>query len=89
VRLRGSFVREIGKTWAGRSIHEITKRDVVEVITAIEQRGAPVSANKALKATKNVFCAGAWVEPCSIDPPPKAVPLPSKGGGPRPSAGRQ
>src|SRR5215471_7194689 len=44
--------REIGKPWAGRSIHEISKRDVVEVVTAIEQRGAPVAANKALKATK-------------------------------------
>src|ERR1700757_4602456 len=43
--------REMGKTWGGRSIHEITKRDVVEVVTAIEQRGAPVAANKALKAT--------------------------------------
>ena len=32
--------REMGKAWAGRSIHEIGKRDVVEVISAIEQRGA-------------------------------------------------
>jgi Arm DNA-binding domain len=33
--------REVGKTWAGRSIHDISKRDVVEVVAAIEQRGAP------------------------------------------------
>ena len=33
--------REMGRAWAGRSIHEIGKRDVVEVISAIEQRGAP------------------------------------------------
>jgi len=33
--------REVGTPWAGRSIHEISKRDVVEVISAIEQRGAP------------------------------------------------
>jgi hypothetical protein len=39
--------REVGKAWAGRSIHEISKRDVVEVVTTIEQRGAPVAANKA------------------------------------------
>src|SRR6266403_5375225 len=32
--------REVGRPWAGRSIHEIAKRDVVEVVTAIEQRGA-------------------------------------------------
>ena len=36
--------REMGKPWAGRSIHEITKRDVVELISAIKQRGAPVAA---------------------------------------------
>jgi hypothetical protein len=52
--------REVGKTWAGRSIHEISKRDVVEVVTAIEQRGAPVAANKALKAIKTFlrWCVG-------------------------------
>src|SRR5262249_14980607 len=44
--------REVGRSWADRSIHEITKRDVVEVVTAIEQRGAPVAANKTLKSIK-------------------------------------
>src|SRR6186713_2957465 len=42
--------REIGKPWAGRGIHEISKRDVIEVISAIEQRGAPIAANKTLKS---------------------------------------
>src|SRR5262249_22835464 len=37
--------REMGKTWIGRSIHEISKRDVVELVSAIEQRGAPIAAN--------------------------------------------
>ena len=37
--------REVGKPWAGRSIHEISKRDVVESISAIEQREAPAAAN--------------------------------------------
>jgi Arm DNA-binding domain len=41
--------REIGRTWAGRSIHEIGKRGVVEVVTAIAQRGAPV-ANSTLES---------------------------------------
>jgi integrase len=69
--------REIGKTWAGRSIHEISKRDVVEVVTAIEQRGAPVAANKALKATKTFlrWCVGRAVLDQS---PAEGVPLPSK-----------
>ncbi len=39
--------REIGKTWAGWSIHDIRKRDVIEVVSAIEQRGTPAAANKA------------------------------------------
>jgi integrase len=69
--------REVGKTWGGRSIHEISKRDVVEVVTAIEQRGAPVAANKALKATKTFlrWCVGRAVLDQS---PAEGVPLPSK-----------
>jgi Arm DNA-binding domain len=52
--------REIGKAWGSRSIHEITKRDVVEVIAAIEQRGAPIAANKTLKTIKTFlrWCVG-------------------------------
>jgi len=52
--------REMGKAWAGRSIHEIGKRDVVEVISAIEQRGAPIAANKTLKSIKTFlrWCVG-------------------------------
>lgn len=52
--------REIGKPWTGRSIHEISKRDVVEAVSAIEQRGAPVAANKALKLIKTFmsWCVG-------------------------------
>src|SRR3982074_2557116 len=33
--------REVGKPWAGRTIHELTKRDVVEGVSAIEPPGAP------------------------------------------------
>src|SRR6266436_1558668 len=36
--------REVGSAWGSRSIHEITKRDVIDVVSAIEQRGAPVDA---------------------------------------------
>ena len=69
--------REVGKPWSGRSIHEIAKRDVVEIVTAIEQRGAPVAANKALKATKTFlrWCVGRAVLDQS---PAEGVPLPSK-----------
>jgi integrase len=47
--------REIGSAWGSRSIHEISKRDVIDVISAIERRGAPIAANKALKLTKTFF----------------------------------
>jgi integrase len=69
--------REVGSTWAGRSIHEITKRDVVDLVTAIEQRGAPAAANKALKVTKTFlrWCVGRAVLDQS---PAEGVPLPSK-----------
>jgi integrase len=69
--------REIGKAWASRSIHEITKRDVVEVITAIEQRGAPIAANKTLKILKTFlrWCVGRAVLDQS---PADGVPLPAK-----------
>ena len=66
-----------GKPWAGRSIHEISKRDVVEVISAIEQRGAPVAANKTLKSIKTFlrWCVGRAVLDQS---PAEGVPLPTK-----------
>jgi integrase len=69
--------REIGRPWAGRSIHEISKRDVVEVITAIEQRGAPTAANKTLKSIKTFlrWCVGRAILDQS---PAEGVPLPAK-----------
>jgi integrase len=69
--------REVGRSWAGRSIHEIGKRDVVEVISAIEQRGASAAANKTLKSIKTFlrWCVGRAVLDQS---PAEGVPLPSK-----------
>jgi integrase len=69
--------REIGQAWAGRSIHEIGKRDVVEVVTAIQQRGAPVAANKALKSIKSFlrWCVGRAVLDQS---PAEGVLMPTK-----------
>jgi integrase len=69
--------REVGNPWAGSSIHAITKRDVVEVISAIEQRGAPSAANKTLKSLKTFlrWCVGRAVLEQS---PAEGVPLPAK-----------
>jgi integrase len=69
--------REVGSAWGSRSIHEISKRDVIDVIRSIEQRGAPVAANKALKSIKTFFrwCVGRAVLDRS---PADGVPLPAK-----------
>jgi integrase len=69
--------REIGKTWSGRSIHEISKRDVVEVIETIVQRGAPIAANETLKCIKTFmrWCVGRAVLDQS---PAEGVPMPAK-----------
>jgi integrase len=69
--------REVGKPWGSRSIHEISKRDVIDVVSAIEQRGAPAAANKALKSIKAFlnWCVGRAVLDRS---PAEGVPLPTK-----------
>jgi integrase len=69
--------REVGATWGARSIHEIGKRDVVDIVSAIEQRGAPIAANKALKTIKTFlrWCVGRAVLDQS---PADGVPLPTK-----------
>src|SRR5688572_6294795 len=36
--------REVGVPWGKRSIHEISKREVVELVSAIGQRGTPAAA---------------------------------------------
>jgi integrase len=69
--------REIGRAWAGRSIHEISKRDVVEVVAGIEERGAPIAANKALKSIKTFLRW--WVGRAVLtQSPAESVPLPAK-----------
>ena len=69
--------REVGTPWVGRSVHSISKRDVVDLISAIVQRGAPDSANKTLKSLKTFFgwCVGQAILDRS---PADGVPLPKK-----------
>jgi hypothetical protein len=69
--------REVGIPWAGRSVHSISKRDVVDLISAIAQRGAPGSANKTLKSLKTFlgWCVGQAVLDRS---PAEGVPQPMR-----------
>jgi integrase len=64
-------------SWKARSIHEITKRDVIEILLAVEQRGAPVAANKVLKAVKRFlgWCVGRAILDRS---PADGIPQPTK-----------
>jgi integrase len=69
--------REISPCWGIRSIHEITKRDVVELVCAIHQRGTPIAANKVLKTIKTFlrWCVGRAVLDRS---PADGIPLPAR-----------
>jgi integrase len=69
--------REVGGPWRNTSIHAISKRDVVELVAAIVQRGAPGAANKTLKHVKTFlrWCVGQGIIDRS---PAEGIPLPTK-----------
>ncbi len=46
--------RELVERWGSRSVHEISKRDVIDLITAVVDRGAPVAANKSAQGDKSI-----------------------------------
>jgi integrase len=52
--------REVAATWAARSVHDVRKREIVELVMQVMARGTPVAANKLLKVTKSFFswCVG-------------------------------
>jgi hypothetical protein len=52
--------REAVPKWGTRSVHEIGKREVIELISEITARGTPSAANKLLKVVKTFFgwCVG-------------------------------
>jgi integrase len=76
-RRTSQMLRRELASWSNRSIHEIGKRDVIEVVAAVEQRGASVAANKTLKAIKTFlrWCVGRAVLDHS---PADGIPLPTK-----------
>ena len=52
--------RVVVATWRGRSVHEISKRDVVTLVSDVERRGTPYAANKLTKVLKAFlkWCVG-------------------------------
>ncbi len=47
--------RELLPTWSDRSIADITRRDVIEVLDGIMDRGTPYAANRVLRITRKLF----------------------------------
>jgi integrase len=49
------FRREVMKPWGSKRIQDITKRDVIDVLDAMVDRGSPVSANRLLAHLRTLF----------------------------------
>src|SRR5262245_29443517 len=47
--------REVIPKWGTRSVHEIEKRQVMELVTEVAGRGAPSAANKLLKGDQDLL----------------------------------
>lgn len=66
---------EVLSRWGGRTVHEITRRDIHELLDAIVSRGSPVTANRALAVIRKMFAWAAsrdivTTSPCNgISPP--------------------
>ena len=46
---------EVISQWGDRPIHEITKRDVIDLLDGIVENGAPITANRVLAAVRKMF----------------------------------
>jgi integrase len=69
--------REVLPKLGRRSVHEISKREVIELVQEVSARGAPSAANKLLKVLKTFFgwCMGRAILESS---PAQALPAPAK-----------
>jgi integrase len=69
--------REVIPVWGRRSVHELGKREVIELVTEVAARGTPAAANKLLKVVKTFFawCVGRAILDLS---PAKGVAAPAR-----------
>lgn len=51
----GMFRRDVLPTWGERSIHDITKRDLIDLLDGIVDRGSPITANRLLAHLRTVW----------------------------------
>jgi len=68
---------EVLSQWGDRTVHEITRRDVHDLLDRIVSRGSPVTANRVLAAVRKMFAWAASrdivpVSPCVGVTPPTA-----------------
>ena len=49
------FTVEVLPKWRGRKIHDISRRDVIELLDGIADRPAPIMANRTLAAVRKMF----------------------------------
>jgi integrase len=66
---------DVMSAWRGRKIQEISKRDIVALLDAIADRGAPIMGNRTLSAVRKLFnwCVARdviQVSPCTLVQPP-------------------
>jgi hypothetical protein len=52
---RRIFENHVLPRWANRDIKSITRRDVIELLDAVMDNGAPIAANRTLAATRALF----------------------------------
>jgi integrase len=49
------FRREVLPKWGDRDIHDITKRDVIDLLDAVVDRGSPITANRLLAHLRTLW----------------------------------
>jgi integrase len=66
---------DVMSAWRGRKIQEISKRDIVALLDAVNDRGSPIMANRVLSAVRKLFnwCVARdviQISPCILVTPP-------------------
>src|SRR3984893_12830992 len=66
---------DVMSAWRGRKIQEISKRDIVALLDAVNDRGSPIMANRVRSAVRKLFnwCLArdtVQVSPCTLVTPP-------------------
>jgi integrase len=66
---------DVMPAWKGRRIQDISKRDVIGLLDAVNDRGSPIMANRVLSAVRKLFnwCVARdviQVSPCTLVTPP-------------------